>query len=173
MIKILCSLITGLTISAQSATIGPIWFIGDSITQSNADGDSSGSPRKSLYDLLNGAGHDFSFTGHFTANVDGLPNTGSTPSTNLYHYHSGISGSFIGANSFGRQNMTAGIPNWWNQGRLAVAKPNAVLVMLGTNDTNADNDVATAPARITNLVNTILAQPGALLQSLSLKSHPI
>jgi len=141
------------TCLGDDLNIGSIWFLGDSITQSNDDGDPLGSPRKSLFDKLTAANHDFSFTGHYTANVDGLPSTGNTPATNLYHYHSGISGSVIGANNIGRPNMTAGIPTWWNSGRLAVEKPKAVLIMLGTNDTDTNLDLANAPARMGNLID--------------------
>ncbi len=63
------------TLGFAEADLGAIWCIGDSITQSNADGDSSGSPRKALYDLLIANDYDFTYTGHFTANVDGLPTT--------------------------------------------------------------------------------------------------
>jgi hypothetical protein len=84
-------------VTPGSKDLGPIWFIGDSITQSNADGDANGSPRKSLYDKLTAGGYTFSYTGHFTANTDGLPATGGTAATNLYHYHSGVSGAVIGA----------------------------------------------------------------------------
>ncbi|YCM42915.1 GDSL-type esterase/lipase family protein [Verrucomicrobiaceae bacterium 227] len=133
---------------------GNIWFIGDSITQSNADGDGAGSPRKSLYDLLVADNVDFKYTGHFTANLDGLP------SDDDFRYHSGVSGSCIGANTNGRTNMTSGIPTWWNQARLSAARPNAVLIMLGTNDINLDDNLAGAPDRMKLLVNTILSQVG-------------
>jgi len=139
--------------------LGAIWFIGDSITQSNADGDGNGSPRKSLYDLLIADEATFSFTGHFTANTDGLPSSGGSPATNLYHYHSGVSGSVIGA-AGGRTNMTAQIPGWWSSGRLASIRPNIVLIMLGTNDIDINADVANAPNRIKLLVDTIFAQVG-------------
>lgn len=146
--------------------LGAIWFIGDSITQSNADGSSSSSPRKELYDLLVvNTNVTFSYTGHFTANVDGLPSSGGTAATNLYHYHSGISGSVIGfhPSNGGRTDMTTNIDsgqNFWTSGRLATVKPNIILIMLGTNDMGADIGVATAPARISTLIDKIMAQPG-------------
>ncbi len=143
--------------------LGAIWFIGDSITQSNADGSGSSSPRKELYDLLVDENVDFTYTGHFTANIDGLPTTGGTAATNLYHYHSGISGSTIGVNSNGRTDMTTNIDsgqNFWTSGRLAVEKPKIILIMLGTNDTDLNDDVANAPARLSTLVDKIMSQPG-------------
>lgn len=146
--------------ASYDKNLGAIWFIGDSITQSNADGDDNGSPRKSLFDLLDGDGANFSYTGHRTNNIDGLPASGGTAATNLYHYHSGISGSVIGANTAGRTDMTAGIPGWWSTGRLATTKPNIVLIKLGTNDIGQNVDLANAPSRLKNLVDTILAQVG-------------
>ncbi len=145
---------------SANVNLGPIWFIGDSITQSNADGDSSGSPRESLYQLLTAGNYNFSYTGHRTNNTDGLPTSGNTPATNLYHYHSGVSGSLIGTDTAGRTDMTANIPTWWNSGRLQFAEPTIALIMLGTNDTDINDDVANAPDRMGTLINTILNQPG-------------
>ena len=147
--------------AAKSAKdLGAIWFIGDSITQSNADGDPQGSPRKSLHDLLTSAGYTFTYTGHHTANVDGLPATGDKPESNLYHFHSGISGSVIG-DVGGRTNMTKGLPQFWAKGRLASVKPSIVLVMLGTNDVDIGAEVEHAPARLQKFVETLYALPGA------------
>jgi hypothetical protein len=143
-----------------SKNIGAVWFIGDSITQGVADGDPNGSPRKSLYNLLVASGYVFTYTGHWMANVDGLPDTGSTPASNLYQYHSGISGSVIGDDYAGRTGMTQNTPNFWTSGRLAVVKPDVILIMLGANDVDQAIDLANAPARLTALVQTIYAQPG-------------
>ena len=151
---------TWAAITPGSKSIGAVWFMGDSITQSNSDGDANGSPRKSLYDLLVANGYTFTYTGHYTANVDGLPTTGGTADTNLYQYHSGISGSVIGDNYSGRTGMTQNTPTFWTTGRLATVKPNVILIMLGTNDVDQNIDLANAPARLTNLVNTIFAQAG-------------
>lgn len=139
--------------------LGAIWFIGDSITQSNADGDKDGSPRKALHDLLVKDGYQFSFTGHFAANPDGLPATGKTPADNLYHFHSGISGAVIGADNGSRKGLTQNIPAFWKTGRLASAKPKVIIIMLGANDINSDIETATAPERLGALVDTIYAQP--------------
>ena len=159
-------------ITPGSKTIGAVWFMGDSITQSNADGDSSGSPRKSLYDLLVANGYTFSYTGHYTANIDGLPASGGTADSNLYQYHSGISGSVIGDNYGGRTGMTQNTPTFWTSGRLATVKPNVILIMLGTNDVDQNIDLANAPARLTTLVNTIFAQAGVGNPSVMVASIP-
>lgn len=159
-------------ITPGSKNIGAVWFIGDSITQSNADGDSTGSPRKSLYDLLNANGYTFTYTGHYTANVDGLPTTGATPDTNLYQYHSGISGSVIGNNISGRTGMTQNMASFWTSGRLATVKPNVILIMLGTNDVDQAIDLPNAPARLATLVDTIYGLPGVGNPSVFLASIP-
>jgi len=148
-----------------SKSLGAVWFIGDSITQSNLDGDPNGSPRKSLYDLLIAQGYTFTYTGHSTANVDGLPSTGETPATNLYQFHSGISGSVItNADSTNGTGMTENLPTFWTSGRLASVKPDVILIMLGTNDVNASVSNGISPARITahlgTLVSAIHGLPG-------------
>ncbi|MEP4077350.1 GDSL-type esterase/lipase family protein [Haloferula sp.] len=148
---------------ADSLALGDIWFVGDSITQSNADGDSGDSPRLALYDLLNLHGYEFTYTGHHSVNIDGLTATGSTPASNLYHYHSGVSASVIGDNLGNRvgmtQNMDSG-QSFWTSGRLATVKPEIILIMLGTNDIQQDFEVATAPDRISTLIDTIMVQSG-------------
>ena len=154
---------TAVEVPGGPIPIGDIWFIGDSITQSNADGDSNDSPRRALYEMLTQNNYEFTFTGHFADNVDGLPVTGSTPETNLFHFHSGISGSVIGDNVGNRVGMTQNIDsgqNFWNSGRLDTVKPEIILIMLGTNDVEQNIDLATAPARIVTLIDTIMAQPG-------------
>ena len=148
--------------AAKSAKdLGAIWFIGDSITQSNADGDPQGSPRKSLHDLLTASGYTFTYTGHHTANVDGLPESGDKPESDLYRFHSGISGSVIGDGVGGRVGMTKSLPHFWKSGRLATVKPSIVLVMLGTNDVDNDIDVQHAPERLQKFVEALYALPGA------------
>ena len=154
---------TAVEVPGGPIPIGDIWFIGDSITQSNADGDPNDSPRRALYEMLTQNNYEFTFTGHFADNVDGLPVTGSTPETNLFHFHSGISGSVIGDNVGNRVGMTQNIDsgqNFWNSGRLDTVKPEIILIMLGTNDVEQNIDLATAPARIETLIDTIMAQPG-------------
>lgn len=147
-------------IEPGSKELGAVWFIGDSITQSNADKDENGSPRKALYDLLTEHGYSFTYTGHHARNVDGLPSTGTNAVDNLYHYHSGISGSVIGDNIANRVGMTQNLSDFWSSGRLADVKPNLVLVMLGTNDVGRDHDLSNAPERLKKLVQAIYDLPG-------------
>jgi len=139
----------------NNKSIGPIWFKGDSITQSNADLDSSSSPRKSLYDLLLANSYTFSYTGHSTSNTDGLPNDAN------YTSHSGVSGAVIGTPDNGRYNHTVQAPVEWVTGRLNTVKPRVVLIMLGTNDVEVlANILSEAPARLSNLIDTLYALPG-------------
>lgn len=164
---VLCMTMLAVTQASGEVTsknLGSIWYIGDSITQSNLDGDANGSSRLSLYNALtNAGGYSFDFTGHYTSDSAGLQVTGGTAATNLYQYHSGISGSVIGSDTGVRvgmtQNMTAG-QNFWNTGRLAISKPNLILIMLGSNDVNNNIDLANAPNRMTTLLDTIFALPG-------------
>lgn len=139
--------------------LGGIWFIGDSITQANGDGDPAGSPRASLHRLLVEHGYSFSFTGHFAANPEGLPVTGNSPEENLFQFHSGISGAVIGASVDGRTGITQNLPGFWRTGRLATVKPNLILIMLGANDINANIHADTAPERLIALIDTIRVQP--------------
>jgi fibronectin type 3 domain-containing protein len=145
-----------------SKNLGAIWYIGDSITQGNADGDSTETVRSTLYDKLVAAGYTFTYTGHFTANSEGLPITGSDPASNLYQYHSGVSGAVIGTNYTTRTGITQNIPIWWTNtsGRLPVVQPNLILIMIGSNDAGLPLDISNAPARLSQLISTIYAQPG-------------
>ena len=151
----LCSVKAG--IQPGSKELGAIWFIGDSITQSNADGDRNGSPRKSLYDLLTANGYRFTYTGHHTRNVDGLPATGTNTVDNLYHYHSGVSGILIGEAT--GKGFRGQLSKDWNSGRLAVVKPDVILIMLGTNDIGHRYKEAEAPNRLRALLHEIYALP--------------
>ena len=94
-----------------------------------------------------------------------MPDTGGTPATNLYQYHSGVSGSVIG-NTYdtSRTSMTQSMPTFWTTGRLASVKPDVILIMLGTNDVgisvNIGMDPLRLPPRLTTLLNTMYVQPG-------------
>jgi len=147
-----------------SKNIGAVLFLGDSITQGGSDNDGTRTVRSCLYQLLTAGGYTFNYTGHSTANPEGLPTTGSTASSNIYQYHSGVAGSVIGANvmsggTVSRYGLTQSLPIWWGSGRLAVMKPNLILLMIGTNDVDTNLDLANAPKRLTTLLNTIYAQP--------------
>jgi lysophospholipase L1-like esterase len=150
-----------------SKNLGAIWFVGDSITQSNADGDSNSSPRKELYDLLNAAGgYTFTFTGHSKSNLDGLPDDDS------YRYHSGISGSVIENDLEKRKGHTQNLSKFWNSGRLATVKPNVILIMLGTNDIYLPIDAANAPKRLLAFLDAIYALPDVGSPSVFLATIP-
>ncbi|MDF7809485.1 GDSL-type esterase/lipase family protein [Pontiellaceae bacterium B12219] len=168
-------MLLGGLVSADGATtdLGAIWCIGDSITQSNADGDGSSSPRKSLYDLLDAFGYTFSYTGHHTRNTDGLPSTGSTVADNLYHYHSGSSGyrvGEVGVDDAGDKVIAPNLATYWTTGRLAVVKPDIVLIMLGTNDADYKEG---ASERLRKLIQNIFDLPGAGDPAIYVASIPL
>lgn len=142
-----------------SKDLGAIWFIGDSITQSNVDNDPKGSPRKSLYDLLRKHGYAFSFTGHYKANQDGLPDTGNSAKTNLYHYHSGMSGYVIGEKGRPANSIAYNLDAYWQSGRLAEVKPDIILIMIGTNDVGRQLRLNEAPERLSRLIEHIYDLP--------------
>ena len=154
-------------VASYDKSLGAIWFIGDSITQSIVDGDANGSPRKSLYDLLDADGASFTYTGDFVANVDGLPTTGGTVETNLYHYHSGHSGIRIGEVG-GDTGFATNMTSYWGTGRLAVEKPSQILIMLGTNDVGTTG----ASERLRQLVEDIYALPNVGTPTIFLASIP-
>ncbi len=163
--------ICGAEAAGGSKDLGAIWFVGDSITQSNADEDPNGSPRKALYDLLTAQGYAFSYTGHWKGSVDGLPATGSTAAENRYHYHSGCSGAVILEPLENRVGIAQSLPDFWKTGRLAEVKPNVILIMLGSNDIHMDLNCKQAPARIRSLLDQIynlpdLGNPTVLLGSI-------
>ncbi len=158
-------------IESDSKDLGAIWFIGDSITQSNADGSDVSSPRLALYELLTENGYDFSFTGHFAANVDGLPESGASVEDNLYHYHSGVSGYLIGELG-GQRGIADNLSAYWGSGRLATVKPNVVLIMIGTNDVGRFHSLENAPSRLNTLVQMIYDLPGVGSPTLFLASIP-
>ncbi|MGJ8677508.1 MAG: GDSL-type esterase/lipase family protein [Akkermansiaceae bacterium] len=137
--------------------LGAIWFIGDSITQSNADNDPSGSLRKSLCDLLLKNDYKFSYTGHHTKNSEGLPETGTRPTDNLYHYHSGVSGILIGSEK--SRGLFSMLPESWESGRLAVVKPRIILIMAGTNDVGRGFKLDQASDRLRALLDRIYELP--------------
>jgi lysophospholipase L1-like esterase len=139
--------------------LGAIWFVGDSITQSNADEDPNGSPRKALYDLLIAQDYSFSYTGHWKGSVDGLPTTGNTLAENLYHYHSGCSGAVIQEPLDNRVGIAQSLPEFWKTGRLAEVKPDVILIMLGSNDIHRDLNCEAAPTRMRNLLDAIYTLP--------------
>jgi lysophospholipase L1-like esterase len=157
-------------IEPGSKELGAIWFIGDSITQSNADGDDQGSPRKALYDLLMSNGYTFTYTGYHARNVDGLPATGTPAVDNLYHYHSGVSGILIGEAT--GKGMRGQLAANWNTGRLARVKPNVILIMLGTNDIGHKYKEADAPDRLRSLLQEIYALPEVGTPTVFLASIP-
>ncbi len=151
--------------SEASSDLGAIWCIGDSITQGNADRDGESTPRSALYDLLKSKGYDFTFTGHHTANPEGLPDSED------YLYHSGISGIRIGHPEYDARAFAPNLNNFYQRGTLKKNPPSLVLIMLGTNDIGAGFHNATAPDRLKALINDIyqldgIGKPTVLVSSI-------
>lgn len=155
LVSVLLPAIVNAQITPGSKDIGAVWMVGDSITQGNADASPTSSPRSELFNLLDDAGYSFTFTGHHRVNSEGLPVSGGQPSTDLYRYHSGISGNEI-------LNLTTRLRSDWSssRSRLSTVKPNVIMIMLGTNDINNGAGVVNAPDRLKNYVDLIYNQPG-------------
>lgn len=126
--------------------LGDIWVIGDQVNLGNLDNDATKTPRSVFYQKLISTGYNFTFTGHSTANSEGLPNNAA------YTSHSSVNGAKIA-------DMTNKIGTYWNQGRLNTVKPETICIMLGTNDIHADL-IDGAPERMKTLINKIYSLPG-------------
>lgn len=167
-----------------SQNLGAIWMVGDSITQGNADGDAASSPRKSLHDLLTAGGFTFSYTGSSAENLDGLPED------DIFRFHSGYSGAMITnpGNIASRVDMTRGLDGvgrdtdtWgstqWTSGRLALVKPDVILILLGTNDVHqlanvADSSPDAIAAALKTYVNKVYSLPGLGSPSVFISTIP-
>ena len=134
-------------LSGAAKDLGAIWYIGDSITQGNADRSAETTPRSELYRLLKEKGHDFVFMGHSKANPEGLPEKGKD-----YLYHSGVSGIRI-------DGVTHNLDKFLKQGNIKANRPSLIFIMLGTNDIGAGHKIETAPERLKELVNKLYAIP--------------
>lgn len=145
------------TISFVNKDIGDLWIIGDTMNLGSQDGDSSISPRQSLYEKLATNGYTFTFTGHVATNTDGLPVTGADESTNLYHYHSCLPDIQLGDSV--QSGFNSILSTAWASGRLATVKPENILIMLGSEDVTAGYDLENAYSRLEALVTGIYALP--------------
>jgi len=148
-------------IQPGSKNLGAIWFIGDSITEGNADQDPNGfTVRSTLFNYLTLDGYTFNYTGHWIANANGLPVTGNSITNDVYRYHSGVSGAVIATNYLGRVGIMQNLSDWWTNtsSRLSIVKPNIILIMIGANDANLDLDITNAPSRLSQLISTIYTQ---------------
>ena len=57
--------------------------------------------------------------------------------------------------------MTQNLSSFWSSGRLALVRPDVIVIKMGTNDIDLDLDSANAPARLSSLIAGIYALPGA------------
>ena len=129
--------------------------LGDSITDGTAGSSIGGGYRVSLFDRAHTAGKSITFVGSQSdgpATVDGL----SFPP-----HHEGHSGYVIGGGS-GPLSFLPGIaPLVVNA--LTTYPPDIVTLMIGTNDMNDGDDVANAPMRLADLIDSITTTSPHLL----------
>ena len=138
---------------ADDYNLGSIMPLGDSITMGYPV---EGGYRDPLYDRLHAHGYTFSFVGSSTENPS------STLTDAGQAQHEGHSGYFIwGGNDLSSPpivngNVTSGLyenlGDWIGPGKAA---PDIILLMAGTNDMYQDYQRATAPDRLTALINRI------------------
>ena len=128
------------TVSAEN--LGSIMPMGDSITYGVPV---AGGYRDPLYTLLNNRGDTFSFVGSSTGYATTLLTSAGQD------HHEGHSGYVI-TNGVGRTGLHENLVSWIGPGG---EDPDKILLMIGTNDIDLDNDVANAPTRLNDLINHI------------------
>lgn len=122
--------------------------LGDSIT----DGGTSGAVgyRPPLWHLATGAGLSLTFVGSLTGGPDLVD---GAPWPRKHEGHSGWSIDVVGDVQTGLQVIAAD--------RITAYQPDVVLLMVGTNDVQLNFELASAPARLAHLLDTIAtAKPG-------------
>ncbi|HUF99675.1 MAG TPA: NPCBM/NEW2 domain-containing protein, partial [Ilumatobacter sp.] len=135
-VLLLAAVLTYAPANAQSS-VTRIMPLGDSITEGNW---LPGGFRITLEDYLTGGGHSFDFVGSMANGVVPLADRD----------HEGHPGFRI-------DQIAAGVNSW-----LAVANPDVVMLMIGTNDITQDFDPANAHTRLSSLVDQILAAQPSL-----------
>jgi len=127
--------------------------LGDSITF--GEGSSGGGYRVELFRKAVNAGQPLTFVGTAPPNgpttVDGVP---------FPRAHEGHQGFVIDVGGF---SATASL-SLVLDGALPVLQPQIILLMIGTNDVNGNNDLAQAPARLSRLLDKLVtSEPNALV----------
>jgi lysophospholipase L1-like esterase len=130
--------------STAAAVDLKIMPLGDSITTGLGAG---GGYRMPLYNLLTGAKLDFQFVGSQTDNGGGLPG-------NQLHHEGHVAYTIQNctttADGEARTGIRENATTW-----LTAANPDIVLLMIGTNDINANFERDKAPERLSDLLTTI------------------
>ena len=124
--------------SSLSTDINTIMPFGDSITKGKIGG-----YRVFLHKLLNASGSDFKFVGEQTRDSGDIPAD--------QWYHAGIGGDKM------VNQLPGGSNNALFLARLAM-QPDAVLLHFGINDIHEPSDQATLRARMTELLDTFIAE---------------
>jgi len=131
---------------ARAANLGNIWLLGDSITYGAGH---AGGYRDPLCRDLTARGCTFKFVGTLTSNsTQLLSEAGQT-------HHDGHSGYTIAdatdISGKPRRGLYQSVDSWCRE----LARPNLILLMIGTNDLNIDYRIDTAPHRLDLLVTRL------------------
>lgn len=119
--------------------------LGDSITYGIG---AAGGYRLPLYDLLATAGYDFQFVGSVSENsASMLP---ATQRGHEGHVAYAIQSCTTTADGEARHGILENVTTW-----VRSTTPDVILLMIGTNDINANYDRGNAPSRLGNLLTTI------------------
>ncbi len=136
---------------AQAENLGKIMPMGDSITYGVGSENTAGY-RELLYTLLKNRGDTFTFVGpHSGYATETLTQAGS-------QYHAGISG--IAITNFNncatatsqRSGLHENLKNWIGPGK---ETPDAILLMIGTNDIDQNFEPENAPKRLDAFISSI------------------
>lgn len=132
---------------ALAENLGKIMPMGDSITLGVPV---AGGYRDPLYTLLTNRNDTFTFVGSQT----GYATTALTDAGQTHHEgHSGWVITNSAANvSSPRTGLHENLVNWIGPGK---ETPDKILLMIGTNDIDTNNDVTNAPARLSALISAI------------------
>lgn len=124
---------------------------GDSITD-GYNADTPGGYRVELFRLLHSAGKNVTFVGSGTNGPD------KVDGVDFPHNHEGHSGWTIDPKS-GRSGISTLLKNdGGSQSVMVKYAPHVVLLMIGTNDAIDNYEMANAPTRLGNLIDTIFTQ---------------
>jgi lysophospholipase L1-like esterase len=135
--------------SAAAAETLKIMPLGDSITLGVPV---DGGYRLPLYNKLTAAGYQIQFVGTDTGYSGGMPAGQKN--------HEGHSG-FVISTGAGRTGLAENLNSWMGP---SGAKPDVILLMIGTNDVDLNYDLPNAPNRLGSLITSITTlQPNAKL----------
>ncbi len=143
----MCLLALALVPCARATDLGNIWPLGDSITYGAGH---AGGFRADLYRDLTARGYSFKYVGTLTSNPTPLlAEAGET-------HHDGHSGYTIAQAADVSGKVRSGLDENLDAWHRAIATPNVILLMIGTNDLNIGYKIDTAPQRLDRLVTRLV-----------------